>query len=553
MTVTRVPILVVGGGSVGLSLAAELGWRGVGCRVVERMDGLNQHPRANAVANRTMEYYRRWGVDERISEAGVPPDLPANYFYVTTLAGRLLHGVELPPFRELNKAAAPGGYAKAEHSWSPYLKTITGQHEVEKAILDYVLSRESVDLQFGCALEEFEETADGVLCRLSGTNGEETVLADYVVACDGGRSEVRRKLGIGLSGRAGLADFVSIYFRAPDFMQAHEFGHANIFFPLHRDHRGFLLNWDGGTTFTFHVILEEGQAWDAVDPVAAIHGVLGRPVDVEVLSIQPWTAHALVADRYRAGRVFLAGDAAHLFSPTGGFGMNTGVSDVIDLAWKLQAKLDGWAGPHLLDSYEAERRPVGIRNTTEAADCFDRLYEVMQDGDVIDEDGPAGDAARARLKELIVRQEKLIVSSGTLLGYRYEGSDIVVADGTPEPPDHPRDYLPTARPGHRAPHLWLDGGDSILDRFGSGFTLLALGDAAATAPADAAPFLDAARARGLPLKLAPVAEPTAAASYEASYALIRPDLTVAWRGDAPPADSGAVLDVVRGASPAAEG
>lgn len=535
------PVIVVGGGSVGLSLAAELGWRGVECLVLEARDGLNMHPRANAVANRTMEYYRRWGIDQAITEAGVPPHLPANYFYVTTLAGRLLHGVNLPSFDEINRAAGPGGYAREEHTWSPYLKTITGQHEVEKALLDYLEGLPSVDLRFGVRLETFEQTDDGVRCEIVGPDGAPREIdCQYLVGCDGGRSTVRAKLGIGLSGRAAMAEFVSIYFRAPDLMAAHEFGHANIFFPLRREHRGFLLNWDGGVTFTFHAVLEPGQDWRSVDPVAAIRGVVGKPIDVDVLSVQPWTAHGLTAERYRKGRLFLAGDAAHLFSPTGGFGMNTGVSDAIDLAWKLEAALSGWAGPGLLDSYEIERRPIGVRNTMEAADCFDRLFAVMQDGAVIDQEGAAGDAARARLKAMIVEQEKLIVSSGTLLGYRYEGSPIVVPDGTDAPPDDARNYVPVARPGHRAPHIWLDNGESILDRFGKGFTLLTFGP-------DASGFEKAAAARGVPLTVARIHEPAAAELYRAQMTLVRPDLMVAWRGDHAD-DPAAILDTVRGAA-----
>jgi len=358
---------------------------------------------------------------------------------------------------------------------------------------------------------------------------------------------VRRKLGIGLSGRSDLADFVSFYFRAPNFMQAHAFGHANIFFPLHRDHRGFLLNWDGGTTFTYHVVLEKGQGWDKVDPIAAIEGVLGTKTDIEILSVQPWTAHALVADHYQRGRIFMAGDAAHLFSPTGGFGMNTGVSDVIDLAWKLQGSLEGWAGPRLLPSYEAERRPIGIRNTIEAADCFDRLFAVMQEGNILDEVSTAADRVRSELKDMIVQQEKLIVSSGTLLGYRYGASDIVVADGTPEPPDHPREYVPTARPGHRAPHIWLKDGGSILDRFSKGFTLLVMGPAVSDAQAMTEGLEAAAGKVGLPLSVVLIDDDAAYQLYEAALTLIRPDLMVAWRANNPPTDAAAIVDIVRGA------
>jgi hypothetical protein len=254
----------------------------------------------------------------------------------------------------------------------------------------------------------------------------------------------------------------------------------------------------------------------------------------------------LVADQYRQGRVFLAGDAVHLFSPTGGFGMNTGVSDVIDLAWKIEAALDGWAGPRLLDSYEAERRPIGFRNTMEAADCFDRLYSVMQDGDVIDADNDEGEATRDHLRQLILEQEKLIVSSGTLLGYRYEDSDIIVADGTEAPPDDARHYVSVARPGHRAPHLWLDDGCSILDHFAKGFTLLVLGSATDDMKPNIQAFEDAAGRFGMPLTVVAIADEAAADLYDAKLALIRPDLMVAWRGGGGDADAARILDTVRG-------
>lgn len=539
------PVLVVGAGSVGLSMAAELGWRGIECLAVEQRDGLNPHPRANAVANRTMEYFRRWGIDQAISESGIPPHLPADYHWVSTLKGKPLHKISLPPLKQLLETRKSGGYAKDEHAWSPYLKTTTGQNEVERAILGYVERLEAVDFRFGWRLAGFEQDADGVTCRLvGGPDGEvRTVRCRYLVACDGGRSAVREALGIGLEGRAALARFVSIYFRAPDFIGKHRFGHGNIYFPLHRDHRGFILNWDGGTTYTYHLILPDGRDWTSVDPQAAIDGVVGQPVGAEIVSVQPWTAHALVARRYRDGNVFLAGDAAHLFTPTGGFGMNTGVSDAIDLTWKLQAMLESWGGPALLDSYDRERRPVGVRNTAEAADCFDRLFAVMGHGDELDAETPESEALRAALGVDLKDQEKLIASSGTLLGYRYNDSDIVVPDGTPEPPDHPRTYQPVARPGHRAPHLWLDDGSALYDRFGPCFTLLVLG----AGPADVAPVEQAARRRGMPLAVARVAEPAAETLYGARFVLVRPDLMVAWRAGALPDDAGELLDIVRGA------
>ena len=306
-----------------------------------------------------------------------------------------------------------------------------------------------------------------------------------------------------------------------------------------------MLTWDDDQTYTYHLILDEGQDWQDVDPVQVIKDVVGADFEIDVHSVQPWDAHALVAERYSEGRCFLAGDSAHLFSPTGGFGMNTGVSDAIELAWRLQAALDGWAGPGLLASYDHERRPIGHRNTQEAADCFDHLYRVMQHGDEIDEESPEGDAVRQMLKADIKEQEKLIASSGTLLGYRYEGSPIVVADGTPEPADDARRYVPVARPGHRAPHVWLDDGQALFDRLGPDFTLLRIGP---DAP-DVTPIIDAAAAAGLPLQVLELAEPMVAEVYAASLVLIRPDLMIGWRSnECPEAEvAAALVNTVRGA------
>jgi 2-polyprenyl-6-methoxyphenol hydroxylase-like FAD-dependent oxidoreductase len=539
------PVVIVGGGSVGLSLAAELGWRGIECLLVEEREGLNDHPRANAVANRTMEYYRRWGIDEAITSAGIPPDMPAEYLWVSSLHGREIHRVSLPPFSKLVASHDASGYATNEHQWSPYLKTITGQNEVEAVLLDYVDSRTSVERRFGCRLVDFVDDADGLRCRVEdcASGRVQTVAADYLAACDGGRSSVRQQLGIDYAGSAALASFVSIYFRAPDMIKHHAFGHGNIYFPIHRDYRGFILTWDDDQTYTYHLVLDKGRTASDIDPRQAITRVVGAAFDIEVLSVQQWTAHALVAEEYHKGRVVLVGDAAHLFSPTGGFGMNTGVSDAIDVAWKIQATLAGWGGPRLLSSYERERRPVGQRNTLEAADCFERLFALMGHGDELDADNAAGDALRERLRAELKAQEKLVSSSGTLLGYRYEGSDIIVADGSAEPADDARRYVPVARPGHRAPHVWLEDGVALYDRLGAGFTLLQL----SAVPQDVTAFVDYAADIGLPLHVAHIATPAVREIYASDMVLIRPDLMVAWRWDGGLIEARTVLDCVRGA------
>jgi len=542
--VRNVPVVISGGGSVGLSLAAELGWRGVSCFVAEQANTLNPHPRANAVANRTMEYYRRWKIDKEITDAGVPPDHLADYYWVSSLHGKELHRISLPPFKKIKEVNDVNGQLNKEYSWSPYLKTITGQNEVETVLLNYVGSLDPVEYRFNHRLVDFEQDDTGVESKIQNTvTGQiETYRSQYLIACDGGRSRVREKLGISLTGRANLANFVSIYFKAPKFMESHNFGPANIFFPLHRDYAGFILNWDNGTTFTYHLKLKEGEDWESINPVVSIEAVLGSSTPIEVISTQPWTAHALVAEQYTNKRVILAGDAAHLFPPTGGFGMNTGVSDAIDIAWKLQAMIEGWGGKNLLKSYNEERRPIGVRNTREAADCFDCLNNVMQYGDELDIEGPEGDALRVKLGAELKDQEKLIASSGTLLGYRYEGSSIILADGTSEPDDSPRFYIPTARPGHRAPHIWLKEGLSLIDQFGSGFTLLDF----SASKSDYDAIRKASENIKIPLKILRIKDRAAADLYERRFVLIRPDLMVAWRDDYLPRDLSLFFNIVRG-------
>ena len=543
----EVPVLIAGGGSTGLSLAAELGWRGVPALMVEPSREVNPHPRANAVANRTMEYLRRWGIADSLIGAGVPADYPAAYFWVSSLHGREVHRLVLPGAAELERIRSQGAAdPRHELHWSPYLKTIVGQHEVEALLRRFVAQQPDIQAWYGWALDDFDEQDDRVVATVREQSTGETrqVHSRWLVGCDGGRSRVREQLGISLEGRGGLASFVSIFFDAPQFMACHPFGPANIYFPLHRDHRGFLLNWNTGTTFTYHLILAPDTDWRSVDPEAAIRSVLGCDTPLTIRSVQPWTAHALTAQRYAGpgGRVFLAGDAAHLFTPTGGLGMNTGVSDAIDLAWKLGANFQGWAGHQLLASYDVERRPIGRRNTAEAADNFDRLFAVMQSGDELDADTKEGDALRRRLQDELRNQEKLLKSSGVLLGYRYEGSPICVPDGTPAPDDDPRIYTPVARPGHRAPHAWLSDGRSLLDALGPWFSLLCFDGLGETGRAIEA----AAVAGAVPLQRVMLNDPAIRELYgDVPYVLIRPDMMVAWRGHSIDHAS-ALIDRVRG-------
>jgi hypothetical protein len=300
--------------------------------------------------------------------------------------------------------------------------------------------------------------------------------------------------------------------------------------------------------------MDDGGRWyfsytptrDDEDALDALRRATALDVDAEVLSEMDWTAYQLVAERYRDNRVFLAGDASHLHPPYGGYGMNLGIGDAVDIGWKLSAVLQGWGSEALLDSYEAERRPVHIRTIEEAMFNHTHSSESLASAE-LEHDGPSGDAARSVAKQRIVDEKsREFYTLGVVLGYRYDDSPVIVSDGTNAPPEHYREYQPCAKPGGRAPHYWLDGestapGASLFDRFGDGFTLLeTIGDG------DAMPLVAAANARGVPLERVVIDDPELRALYGARYALIRPDQHVAWRGDASPHNVDELLDVVTG-------
>jgi hypothetical protein len=280
-----------------------------------------------------------------------------------------------------------------------------------------------------------------------------------------------------------------------------------------------------------------------VDVQGIVKEVIGPDIPCEIISVLPWTQRSIVADRWQRGPIFLAGDAVHQHGPSGGFGMNTGLGDAVDLGWKLAAALEGWGGTGLLDSYERERRPVAKRVVDEVRENQGDVWDEA-DLAIITEPGPRGDAARRHIGDEIVRRRtRVYISDGIALGYRYDPSPIIAPDGTPAPRDSVTDYVQTSRPGSRAPHAWLAEGRSTIDLFGKGFVLLAFGGAASEGEA----LVAAARRRAMPLTVAAVDDEAIAKLYERRLVLVRPDGMVAWRGDAPPADPQALVDLVRGA------
>ena len=368
------------------------------------------------------------------------------------------------------------------------------------------------------------------------------------MGCDGGSSTVRQGLGIAMTGDAVLTYTTNVIFRCDGLEKLHtkKPGYRYIFIGPEGTW-ATLVAINGRDQWRFSLVGDDQRRTITEDEARrAIVRAVGRAFDFEILSMLPWVRRQLVADRYRAGRVFIAGDAAHLTSPTGGFGMNTGLLDIVNLSWKLAGAVQGWAGEHLLDSYECEQQPVAVRNVTEAGENLKRMLSpriLKPDPAVFDQDGPDIDAARreygARYTEMMKREW---FSIGIHLGYVYEGSPIVVPDGTPRPPDEVQRYVQTARPGSRAPHVWLATGESTLDLFGREFVLLRFG----VSPPDVSALEAAAGRVGLPVKVVDLIHPEAQATYERRLVLVRPDGSVAWRADALPADVEGLIDVVRG-------
>ena len=534
----KTPVLIVGAGPVGLALAGDLGWRGIACTLIEKTDGAITQPKMDLVGVRTMEFCRRWGIDAWVRASLYPRDYRQDYIWVSEVTG---YEFGREPFPTLDDEPCP--------PQSPEKRERCPQDMFDPILARFARSFPHVTLRYGAELIGFEQDAGSVRARIATPKGEEIIEADYLIGTDGAASTVRGDLGIAMSGNPALTYTTNAIFRCPDFNALHDKGEFYRFIVIRPEGTfATIVAINGRDRFRFSMVgNEEKRAYGESEIRAAIVTAMGRDFNFEILSIMPWVRRELVADRYSTGRVFIAGDAAHLTSPTGGFGMNMGIQDAVDLSWKLEAMLKGWGGAHLLDSYEIERRPVAIRNVREASGNLKRMLQprAAKPPPEAFAPGAAGDQARAEFGRAYTEMMKREwFSIGIHLGYRYEGSPLIVPDGTSEPPDEVMTYAQTARPGHRAPHAWLGEGRSTLDLFGRGFMLLRLGND----PPDASALIGAAQAANLPLQVIDIADPAIAALYENKLILVRPDGHVAWRADSPPSDPSHLIATVRGST-----
>ncbi len=591
LQVEETEVLIVGGGPVGLSLAAELGWRGISTVLVEQTDGVIHQPKMDGVNLRTMEFCRRWGIVDEMKQSGFPADYPQDMVYLTSIAGYELG-------RE-TFATPSGGAEERRTGHSPESRVRCPQTQFDPILQKLARSHQGVTLLHEHRFVEFSEEGDAVLAQVQDLRAGQsrTIAAKYLVACDGGGSGLRKAIGAEDEAGEVLSYSTNVMFRCPGLYAVYNKPLAyRHFFVGEEGTWGSMVAISGRDVWRLSII-GVGQTGKLSDEQVhqSIRRAIGADVPFEVISAMPWARREFVARHFSRGRVFLAGDAAHVMSPTGGFGMNTGIADAVDLAWKLEGSLRGWAGPRLLPTYDAERRPVAVRTVREATGNLKRTLSPGAQPDLMK---PTREGAVLRYnvgRRFAATMLREWYKLGIDLGYCYTDSPICVSDTSQRQDPHrvddaaaspwsfddgsavnpttlrerqrlavhlaegtpvtlPWTELPAhevmvpafgAHVGARAPHVWLEDGRSTLDLFGKAFTLLVLD---AGVEPQAQQMAQAAADVGMPLVTVRCDEPAVRAAYPVHLVLVRPDQHVAWMGaDFPAGGARALADVVRGA------
>ena len=552
-------VIVAGAGPVGLTMIIDLGRRGISTMIMERDPTTAPWPKMDRSNARTMEIYRRMGIVDRVRALGYPGDNPMDVFLVRTMNEPPIATIPFPSVDE--KRAQVAACTDATLPLEPY--QLVAQNDLEP-LLREVAEKETPNtvVRYGLELIGFEQDETGVTVTARRTAGDETPIPPspeslnaetvgegagaietfrcrYLVGCDGGRSTVRSLLEIPIEGISAPNDLRQVIFKSDDLYE-------RMAVPKGR-HYSFVT---GG-----HAIVAQGSRKEFTlhSPLPAdtdfyklLRELIGFDCDIRISHVLTWRPHLRVARSFRKDRVFMAGDSIHLVIPTGGLGMNTGIGDAIDLSWKLAGTIQGWGGPELLNSYEAERRPVGIRNveaSTWAADgAFSWQATVTRE---TLEFGPAGEAARARIAATFTAQQgRMHGMVGVETCYSYAGSTIVAHEPGNMPHWEFSRIVPHSRPGIRIPHMWLKDGRAMQDLFGSGYTLLDLSGTYDSAAMEAA-FAEI----GAPLEVIRLDEPHVRETLKASVLLIRPDLHIAWRETGYPDSIKEVARVVTGHGP----
>jgi 2-polyprenyl-6-methoxyphenol hydroxylase-like FAD-dependent oxidoreductase len=540
-------VLIVGAGPVGLTLALDLAWRGIEVIVAEsRRDAEPPRIRSNHVSARSMEIFRRLGVANDVRNTGLPNDYSNDVCFCTSVTGIEISRIPIPSrARRFTATAGP------DVGWP----TPEPPHRINQIFLEPILRRQAashplVRILYRSPLEEFVQNESNVVATLSDLElGERfSVTCAYLVGCDGGKSTVRKKMGAQYRGTPMIRRVQSTYIRAPRLLSLTPGEPAWLYQARNPRRCGSVFAIDGRETWIVHNFLEDDEPnYESVNRDWALRTILGvdQQFQYEILSREDWVGRRLIADRFRDRRVFICGDAAHIWIPYAGYGMNAGIADATNLSWQLAAALDGWASARILEAYELERRPITEQVSHFVADLAIKNWGQQRETPAaIEAPGPIGDALRARIGrkayDLNVAQ---YCCGGLNFGYYYDGSPIIAYDGEAHPAYTAADFIPSTVPGCRAPHLWLSDGHSLYDALGSNYTLIRRDPGIHIGS-----LVEAAMRRRVPLTVLDLDARHTQALYTSNLTLVRPDQHVAWRGDDSPRAPLELIDVIRGAS-----
>lgn len=544
-------IVIVGGGPVGLMAAMDLAYRNVSVLVLERRSNEDPaHPRCNTTSARTMEFLRRLGCSEQYRATGLPAGYPTDVTYMTRINGIEItrYHLNCPDDRfEQDRFAHDGGWHSAERSHR------SSQMYLERVMRAHAEAMPNVELRYlqdVVGVTQHDGVVDLSVDNLA-SGSRETIRARYVIACDGGRSTVRRQLGIKMEGGAsGIGRVQSISFRSADVLKNFSGKPGWMNWVINKDCFGNIIPIDGKELWLTHCMIPEGAEGVTEEEYdLQIRQTMGCAIDYEVTQIETWHFNRVVAEKYRSGNVFLAGDAAHSWPPYAGHGMNTGIEDGITLSWMLAGVIQGWAPETILDAYHAERHDAGEKVSRAAEGLAAGQHEVTQNPAwrcKTELSGEEGAAARKYIRNrLLDVDSQQFNAEGLNFGLQYDKSPIIIYDDGIAPPFTVADYTPSTVPGCRVPHFaFIETGVPLLDRLGRGFTLLLSDDAL-----DVSAFEAAAGECGLPFQVIDIAhEPKARRVYDHKLVLVRPDDRIAWRANSMPQDPAQILAKIRGAA-----
>lgn len=539
MTEITVPVLIAGGGPVGMTLALNLARYGIPTLLVERNETTTQHPKMDLTNGRSMELYHRLGIVEQLRNAGVPRENAFDIAWFTKLAGEELHRFHYPSSNEVAEASRTIN----DGSFTREAPLRVSQIEIEPVLKKAVDVSPLIEVRFGTRFDQLiSNSADGVVAQIvhEATGKADTVSCRYLAGCDGGGSRARRQLGIELDGQLDVAGAYLVHFRTDDMALMQKWGHTWHY----QNGFGVIIAQNDRDIYTLQAWLIPGLDLESKAPEQVLEDWVGCKFEYEILQANPWSAHFVVAERYVEGNVLLAGDSAHQYIPTGGYGMNSGIADAAGLSWVLAAMINGWGGCGLLSAYDSERRNAAwmhLRASERHMAVRGQIAELYANAGLIEGDTEEARGNRTKLAKAIEAAGNAENESwGVEQGYRYDESPIIVHEANPPEVD-PLTYIPNTVPGVRLPHVFLEDGVSVHDKLGLFMTLLVI-----DGHDDVSDLERAAAELRIPLDIVELDRPDLLPIYERRILLVRPDQHIAWRGDALPNDPKALLHLVSG-------